>query len=143
MKKLSKIIFIMSCISLLLCACNNTQREGDEPVTETGEEITEETTAYTEEDAAADEYNLPIIAKALGVDENGDKRRRLDSILSTLRYIKAGKLQKAESSEESNLIKLAIVSEKGTNFSVYLENSLGLNSVQNDDTGEWVITSEQ
>ncbi|MCR4690861.1 MAG: hypothetical protein K5739_05930, partial [Lachnospiraceae bacterium] len=50
--------------------------------------------------------------------------------------------EQAEEKQENDFTVLKVVAEDGTNLSVYLTDGYSLNSVKNDDTGEWLVKSE-
>ncbi|MBP5282302.1 MAG: hypothetical protein J6Z22_07355, partial [Lachnospiraceae bacterium] len=91
-----------------------------------------------EEDTEVNEYNRPIVANALGIDENA---RSLRFLLSALDTLKAGKIQKAEATEDKGSRALDIVAEDGTNYRILLTGSGSPDGAINLDTGEWVIKS--
>ena len=83
--------------------------------------------------------NKSLIAEALGMEDD----YRLEPILKALVFVNAGELRKATCSENDLDIYLDVVAEDGRNLRIFLSKYYSLEDIQNRDTGEWLITSQQ
>ncbi len=148
---------IMLCLAcIFLCGCGNqtndvatdpgestpaateaTFDEGGDA--EADQQDTEEQAEEKQENDAVENDNRKMIAEALGIEED---HRKIRFILRGLETANAGAIQKAETTQENDFTVLKVVAEDGTNLSVYLTDGYSLNSVKNDDTGEWLVKSE-
>ena len=131
--------------AMLICACvsaceKKAPIEDDEPVeVDTYESFTD---SEKEIDPEVEANNGALIAKALGIEEN---HRKIQFILRALDTVNSGKISDAKRIDADNGVDLYldVVAEDGSNLRIELSKSYSLEGVQNLDTQEWLITSEE
>lgn len=127
MKKRLIILTIAALISV--SACSNVNDE-TEPIQEEVQDTSQE----------SDDGNRVMIAEALGVEKDS---RNIRFILNGINTVGMGRLQSARMVESDGQKILSLVAEDGTEYQMYLSESGNMEAVQNLDTGEWPIQSEQ
>ena len=91
-------------------------------------------------DREIEAYNREVIENALGDEMN---ETLVKTTLDCLTTLETGKLQSAEKGMENDQKVLTIVSSDGTRYMIYHSGSGGAVAVENLDTGEWPIFSEE
>ena len=83
--------------------------------------------------------NKSLIAEVLGIDD--------DNILIPIQYalatVNAGKIRKAVQRKNDRDVYLDVLTEDERDLRILLSKDYSLIAVQNLDTGEWLITSQQ
>lgn len=131
MKKRLIILTIAALISVSACSNAN----GNSEIIQT--EVQEDYQSTSQE---SDDDNRAMIAEALGVEKDS---RNIRFILNGINTVGMGRLQSARMLESDGQKILSLVAEDGTEYQMYLSESGNLEAVQNLDTGEWPIQSEQ
>ena len=108
--------------------------------TETATEGTIEETDDTQEAAGVSESNKAIITEAMGITEDS---KQMEVILWVLGEINAGNIKSAVTGEKNGYNTVDIVAEDNTNYCIYFFTDGVLSGVENVDTGEWPISSEE
>lgn len=131
MKKRLIILTIAALISVSACSNAN----GNSEIIQT--EVQEDYQSTSQE---SDDGNRVMIAEALGVEKDS---RNIRFILNGINTVGMGQLQSARMLESDGQKILSLIAEDGTEYQMYLSESGNLEAVQNLDTGEWPIQSEQ
>lgn len=131
MKKRLIILTIAALISVSACSNAN----GNSEIIQT--EVQEDYQSTSQE---SDDDNRAMIAEALGVEKDS---RNIRFILNGINTVGMGRLQSARMLESDGQKILSLVAEDGTEYQMYLSESGNMEAVQNLDTGEWPIQSEQ
>ncbi len=131
MKKRLIILTIAALISVSACSNAN----GNSEIIQA--EVQEDYQSTSQE---SDDDNRVMIAEALGVEKDS---RNIRFILNGINTVGMGRLQSARMLESDGQKILSIVAEDGTEYQMYLSESRNMEAVQNLDTGEWPIQSEQ
>ena len=133
----TRLIGLVAAILFCLSGCGSENvAAGATPVP--ASERADRTVASETEESDMESQNRAIIAEALEIDESA---RNIRFILNCLNTINAGKIEKAEATEENGEKSLDLLTENHKRYRIYLSGNLTVEAVKNRDTGEWLIQS--
>ncbi len=135
-----KIVFALLLFCICSSSCKNVVNSGTkQPDKKTRKNRIEREPEIQAEDNKEMRKNKRLISDAIGL-EDVDK---IESILYACAFVKAGEIRKPTCWKKDSYVYLDVVAEDGRNLRVLLSGDYYFKAVQNRDTGEWLIRSQQ